>query len=272
VISRLIFYPLAIAMAIAVASLSLDAAQLNRVASAQLNIEGSTTLAWKSVLESLSFSFYSGASDIKADISALYAEAGRREQLASRIAIGFAAAALVFLVVTGLLHKRATGEVNMLVGDQLAIAVICLGVGLLAPILSLKAHATAPVLGQVVLKYEVKSVLTSISSLIESHNYIVAILLGTFSVLTPLLKLGVAIAVIQEKLPAWHERGVAFIKAVGKWSMADVFVVAVFVAYFAAGGDEFSEARIGLGLYFFAAYCLLSQYATQHLVSAFDGR
>jgi hypothetical protein len=53
--------------------------------------------------------------------------------------------------------------------------------------------------------------------------------------------------------------------------MADVFVVAVLVAYFAASDDEFSEAQVGLGLYYFAAYCLLSQYATHKLVTAVDG-
>ena len=53
--------------------------------------------------------------------------------------------------------------------------------------------------------------------------------------------------------------------------LARVLVVAVLVAYFAASGDEFSEAKVGLGLYFFAAYCLLSQYATHTLMRAFEG-
>ena len=87
--------------------------------------------------------------------------------------------------------------------------------------------------------------------------------------MTPLIKIVIAIAVVQRRWPSWHNHGLEFTKAIGKWSMADVFVVAVLVAYFSASGDEFSEAKIGLGLYYFAAYCLLSQYATQTLMRVF---
>jgi len=48
---------------------------------------------------------------------------------------------------------------------------------------------------------------------------------------------------------------------IGKWSMADVFVVATFLSYLSfsnmnSGID--TEAKTLVGLYFFLAYCILS--------------
>ena len=269
---RLIYYPIAIFLAVLVISLSLDASRLTRIASAQLNIERTTELAWKSILENLTFSLYSGASETKARVTDLFEEAARRQTLAERSALVFAITGLIFL-----LARRARSQANngpsdlTLTADLLGIAAICLLVGLVAPVLSLKAYTTLPVVGEVILRYEAKSVITTIGSLAKAQNYFVASLIAAFSVLTPLIKIIVAIAVVQRRWPSWHIRGLEFTKAIGKWSMADVFVVSVLVAYFSASGDEFSEAKIGLGLYYFAAYCLLSQYATQTLMRVFKG-
>lgn len=266
---RIIFYPAALALALAVVSLSLDAARLNRLGSEQIGIDRSSELAWKSVLESLSFSLYTGASKIKNTVVTLFDEAERRNRLAWQ----FAGALLCLTAVFGMSAWRRSRRISRgesLVADLIAVAVIFLGVGLVAPILSLKAYTTVPVIGEVILKYEVKSVITTIGSLAGSHNLPVAVLVAAFSVVTPVAKLLVSVVVLQRRWPKWHFRGLAFMKAIGKWSMADVFVVAVLVAYFAASGDEFSEAHLGVGLYFFAAYCLISQFATQLLVSAFE--
>ncbi len=56
---------------------------------------------------------------------------------------------------------------------------------------------------------------------------------------------------------------------ISKWSMADVFVVAVIVAYLAAQatqnmGEIFVlDARFGSGFWFFLGYCLLSIASAQ---------
>ena len=62
-----------------------------------------------------------------------------------------------------------------------------------------------------------------------------------------------------------------FEKAIGKWSMADVFVIAIMVAYLAAVASKdmdelFSlEAEFSSGFYYFLGYCLLSILASQLL-------
>ncbi len=53
---------------------------------------------------------------------------------------------------------------------------------------------------------------------------------------------------------------------IGKWSMADVFVVATFLSYLSfsnmnSGID--TEAKTLVGLYFFLAYCILSIASSQ---------
>jgi len=49
-----------------------------------------------------------------------------------------------------------------------------------------------------------------------------------------------------------------FTEFIGKWSMTDVFVVAVLLAFLATSGNGLTDARLGPGLYFFAAYGLLT--------------
>lgn len=268
---RTIFYPTAIALAIAITSFALDAARLNRIASEQLSLDRSSEIAWKSVLERLTFSFYTGASEMRDSVIGVFAEAGKRDRLAWGCAAALFALSTIFALGTWWSNWRRR-RMGPFLADLIAIAIIFLAVGLVAPILSLKAYTTVPVIGEVIFKYEVKSVLTTIGRLADSHKLPVAVLVATFSIVTPLTKLFVAMAVLQRRWPAWHERGLAFMHAVGKWSMADVFVVAVLVAYFAAGSDEFSEAQLGVGLYFFAAYCLVSQFATHMLARTYDTR
>ena len=56
-----------------------------------------------------------------------------------------------------------------------------------------------------------------------------------------------------------------------KWSMADVFVIAIFIAFLAAKGIREDtglvnfDAVVGTGFYYFLGYCLLSILSAQIL-------
>ena len=72
------------------------------------------------------------------------------------------------------------------------------------------------------------------------------------------------------KFPIWYLWNSRFVKKtvgrIGKWSMADVFVVATFLSYLSfsnmnTGID--TEANTLVGLYFFLAYCILSIASSQ---------
>ena len=54
-------------------------------------------------------------------------------------------------------------------------------------------------------------------------------------------------------------------RAISKWSMADVFAVGMLIALLAAKGTANLSAVAGQGFYFFAAYCLVSNLAFQLL-------
>ncbi|MFT4563292.1 MAG: paraquat-inducible protein A [Gammaproteobacteria bacterium] len=263
---RFTYYALAIGLAFAVLAYCEQEMRFLRIAHSHSNIEHSTELAWKSLWEKLSFSIYSGASESRSKTNDLLTAAARRHVLAKNCAATFFAATCVFLIAQ---YRRTRSAKNYfdqeLAIDILAISAVCFIVGLIAPIFSLKAYTAVPLLGEVVLKFEAKSILTTITSLIESRSHFTALLITAFSVVTPLLKLVIALLVLQRRWPNWHRHGLSVMHAIGKWSMADVFVVSVFVAYFAARGDSFSDARVELGLYYFSGYCLLSLF-TGHII------
>ncbi len=267
---RLVYYPIALVLAIISITYSIDAAKLTRAANTEMDIDHATELAWKSTLEVLTFSLYSGATKTKRRVEDLHEEASRRKVIGERSGIAFAIASLIYLVARRILVRigEKSSELVMIY-DLIGVAAMCLVIGLLAPMLVLKAYTILPIVGEVVLKFEAKSVITMITSLARANNFFIAFLVTAFSVITPLLKIIVAILIAQRRWPSWHIRGLNFIKSLGKWSMADVFVVAVLVAYFGGSNDQFSAARIGLGLYFFTAYCFLSYLATHKLMRMF---
>jgi uncharacterized paraquat-inducible protein A len=79
----------------------------------------------------------------------------------------------------------------------------------------------------------------------------------------------------------WRRRTLWFVVSIAKWSMADVFVVALFIAYLAAQASTTVtsgpnagppllafDARFGAGFYWFAAYCLFSLATQQYTYRA----
>lgn len=113
------------------------------------------------------------------------------------------------------------------------------------------------------------SILNTAAELYNSNHVTVAVLILFFSVGVPLLK---ALLLVAAHLPlsAILKRRLLWVSLIAsKWSMADVFVVAIFVAYLAANGIEENRALVdfksdlGQGFYYFFAYCILSIIATQ---------
>jgi uncharacterized paraquat-inducible protein A len=114
---------------------------------------------------------------------------------------------------------------------------------------------------------QTRSIVGSVRHLYTVGSYMAATLILFFSVIVPLTKsLLVSWAVLQSN-PEARERTLFFVETIAKWSMADVFAVAVMIAYLAAqasqsasGGTTIIEfdASFGAGFYWFAGYCLTS--------------
>ncbi len=141
-------------------------------------------------------------------------------------------------------------------------ALIALAGGLFIPIMMMSIHKEVQYLGDVVLTMESKGVLGSIAKLFENSDYIVGGALLLFSIILPLLKtLSMLFVALFIKIKSVHSV-VHFFKILGKWSMADVFVVATFLVYLSGSKGEMSRAEVQVGIYFFLAYVILSMIAS----------
>lgn len=125
--------------------------------------------------------------------------------------------------------------------------------------------------GSVEIYSKTRSVLGTMDDLFSSGNYFVAFLIGLFAVVVPLLKLllTAVAALIRDRSVRDSFRNVAGM--ISKWSMSDVFVMAIIVGFMAANADEnpngavHMHAEFGPGFFYFAAYCLTSILSAQFL-------
>jgi hypothetical protein len=121
-----------------------------------------------------------------------------------------------------------------------------------------------------------RSIVGTVQHLYESGSPLAATLIMTFSVLVPLGKIILVLWTWMQTDSLRRLRGGRVLAAIKKWSMADVFAVALFIAYLAAKatqdppspGDPPNivtfDAKFGSGFYWFTAYCLIS-IATHHV-------
>ena len=138
---------------------------------------------------------------------------------------------------------------------------------------------------EVIVYQQTRSILGTVRELWRSADYLVSFLILLFSIIVPVTKgtmLLASIAVAQETVKKWL---VLIVDLIGKWSMADVFVVAVFLAFLATR-DQAQEnmftvpvlvrnvdvgmrthltSTLGPGFWYFLSYCLFSVFWTQVL-------
>ena len=140
---------------------------------------------------------------------------------------------------------------------------------------SLTASLTKNI-GEVEVFQQTRSIVGSVRRLYEVGSPIPATLILLFSVVVPLAKtllVGWAIFAADGER---RRRTLAFVETIAKWSMADVFAVALFIAYLAAQASQSAPvagpplvaftAEFGAGFYWFTAYCLFS-LASQQLTA-----
>lgn len=166
-------------------------------------------------------------------------------------------------------------------GGLLLVALVCLAIGLFTPILEIAAFErdlsipvkvkteflsldidyTAKFDGEMYFYYQSKSIVELIGLLLQQGNWIVGISILVFSLLFPLGKtLFTLLALLKPNLvnrPLFS----FFIFKTSKWSMADVFVAAIFLSFLAFNNMQTgiqTDSNILWGLYYFLAYCVLA--------------
>ncbi len=157
--------------------------------------------------------------------------------------------------------------------------------GILLPMFSLNMAMTANVSGATLTNTIVDkslSLLQTIQELWQDERLLVAILIFAFSLCIPVIKFILLSLAYAKKNSRFEATIYNFIGKIGKWSMADVFVVAIFLAVLSTNHAETATQQqlsvfgfkldfivssetlsaLGPGFYYFTAYCLLSLLGT----------
>ncbi len=262
------FYPLALLLGGVVVVNANERALAMEQAAALQTVGNKASYAGNTVLEAVTFGWYDAASQTDADYAAyltLAATCGWRSSLASCGLVGLAAAFCGLVQLAGQLGTAAAAR--QAARQICLVSLVFFAVGVSATALSLVASKEVTGLGTVVFDYEAKSIASTIGDLLGSHDLVLGGLVLFFSVIVPLVKAGLVLYATVA-YGAARDQTVRFVHAVGRWSMADVFVVAVLLAMLALGRDPATQATTGPGLYFFAGYCLLSLWAAFWLPEA----
>lgn len=145
----------------------------------------------------------------------------------------------------------------------LLMAVVSYGLlypGVLEPIMTISASVN--VFGfKSQIFHETRSIWETVETLHNLGYTLVAFMIVSFSIVIPVIKGLLILFTWLKPSPArWR-----FIAAISKWSMADVFVVAILVAFFTGKATAELEAELLEGFYWFASFCVLSIISGQLL-------
>ena len=151
--------------------------------------------------------------------------------------------------------SKSTAEARWLkIG--LIVAICLLALGLVAPIITLKKF---------VMVKSTFSVLGGAIALLQEGKLFLFAIISAFSIILPLLKMGVLAKILYTPAQSSKlEKYLHWMHLYGKWSMLDVFVVAVLVVVVKLGVIASVEMRYGL--YAFAAAVILTMFITARVV------
>lgn len=143
-----------------------------------------------------------------------------------------------------------------------AISFFFLYPGVTEPIMSIKASVNMFGFKSTIFE-ETRSIWQTVLSLQEAGYAGVGFMVVTFSVIIPVTK-GLLIIWTWLSPARWRWQ---LISVISKWSMADVFVVAILVAFFTAKATAELQSSLHDGFYWFTAYCITSIISGQCLAS-----
>jgi len=266
----LAYYPTAVILACSLVFHSAEHSRGVDDAARLSTISGKATALGQSVVEAVTFGYYDSGLPDAQDYQAAAERAADHLSCVTWLTwslLGSTMAFVALLVLEARLRHRSSCIAD--VQHVVWIALICFCIGICSNALSFRATTQLPVLGEVVLRHQSKGILATTLKLLESGDWVLGLILLVFSVLLPVAKVAAILFACNAEGPRRHV-AIRFVKAIGKWSMLDVFVVAVLVSVLTMGRDSGTEASVGPGVVFFAAYCLLSMLATTWLVRITD--
>jgi len=208
----------------------------------------------------------------------LYKEASGEYDTALKYGFALLVVVLLYAFINYLTYQ-STGEKQRVLGIVFIFSALSfLYIGLQTPFIEVEAYSIDFKLGSGLLSktfegrtyflYQNKSVFELIKLLFAGGNLLVGLCVVLFSIVFPLFKLFASLIALIKPNTKLAQRSVLIINKLGKWSMADVFISAVFLAVFSfasmnVGVDTASNTLIGL--YFFLIFVLLSIVSGQFL-------
>ena len=143
---------------------------------------------------------------------------------------------------------------NLIVNLMLAVLVALFAIGVWAPILTLK---------KLLFVHNTFSILSGIGQLAVDGQYVLFLLITLFTLILPCCKIAVLFTVWNTPPNSTKQRYVGWLSAIGKWSMLDVFVVAVLITSVKLGA--LASVEVHYGLYVFTAAVILMMAATHFM-------
>jgi Paraquat-inducible protein A len=193
---------------------------------------------------------------------------------------------LFALILNTLFYKSIGAKIWVAITTIFSLVLLALGISM--PMITIDARMNSFVFnlferdldfGEQVVFYQSKSILGVTQNLLESKGLdlkIVGVMILCFSVVFPLIKLVLSALFLQISKLRNSSLAKGMIFYLGKWSMADVFVVALFMAYIGFYGlfgvqleqlernkggfaiETVNYTALASGAYFFTSYCILS--------------
>lgn len=165
------------------------------------------------------------------------------------------------------------------------IALLLFIPGIVLPMFSLSMDMAANVSGtniNATLINKELSLINTIKELFNDQRILVALLILVFSIAVPLIKTLLILIAFWKREQQIEQKIIQFVASIGKWSMADVFVVAVFLVIMSTNHADTSNMKqlalfgfkfnihissetlssLKEGFYYFTSYCLLSLLGT----------
>ncbi len=203
-------------------------------------------------LENITAGIYDNHSKKQENIKKLKLQAQDSQKRAEIYLYYFFGTIILFIIIFMLIDR------DFLILFIALCSLISLYFGLTSPLLMVIVHKTLPLIGLTTLSFETKTIISTIEKLFLDKNYLVATIIIVFSIVIPFLKTMIILTYGFLKQSKAYKNIIKKIDKLGKWSMADVFIVAFLIVIFGTKQDIDSSLKIEAGLYFFIGYVLLS--------------
>jgi len=186
----------------------------------------------------------------------------------------------LMLIALGFLIPGVTQPILSLTGTVDKTALVDLGVQTLANAPGVPAFMVSiseqlvsqlDISGELHAYQKTRSIVGTVQELYSANQWLVALLIGLFSIVIPAFKSLLMLTSAMTHQSRNREFADKIRNMISKWSMADVFVVAIIVAFLAANATQKTEILFSLnaqfmpGFYYFLSYCILSIISSQLL-------